>query len=157
MVVTTVARAPVHDVPAHVVEALLGMLGTKRVTTAVCRSVVERDEVHHMIYVVLAVILVVLVLGGVLMRRKALKRGFSYVPDTQALGNKVYRGGEIPNVPVATPEFETEQISHNEFVSDVSDDLLDPRNPGHAEWLKEHPAMESGSESVAEHPEENPS
>jgi hypothetical protein len=41
-------------------------------------------------------------------------------------------------------------------VSDVSDDLLDPRNPQHAEWVKEHPGMETDDEWLAEHPEDNP-
>lgn len=110
-----------------------------------------------MIYVILLIVLVVLILGGVLIRRKTLKRGFSYVPDPNALGNKVYRAGEIPNVTVATPEFQTEEIAHDEFAGDVSDDLLDPRNPGHAEWVKQRPDMESDAEWMAEHPDEGSS
>jgi hypothetical protein len=110
-----------------------------------------------MIYVVLLIILVVIVGGGVLFRRKATKRGFSYAPDANALGGSMFAEGEIPKVTVATPEFQTEEIAHDEFVSDVSDDLLDPRNPRHAQWLKEHPGMESKAEWVAEHPEDTPS
>lgn len=110
-----------------------------------------------MIYVILVIVLVVLILGGVLARRKTEKRGFSYVPDPQALGNQVYNPREIPNVTVATPELKTEEIAHDEFVSDASDDLLDPRNPRHAAWVKEHPEMESDVEWVADHPEDSPS
>jgi hypothetical protein len=110
-----------------------------------------------MIYVVLLIILVLIIGGGVLFRRKAAKRGFSYAPDPNALGGSMYAAGEIPKVTVATPEFQTEEITHDEFVADASDDLLDPRNPRHAEWVKEHPGMESDTEWVAEHPEDNPS
>jgi hypothetical protein len=110
-----------------------------------------------MAFVVLLIVLVILVLGGVLIRRKTHKRGFSYVPDPRALGNKTYQAGEIPNVTVATPEFQTEEIVRKEFMGDVSDDLMDPRNPGHAEWVKERPDVESDAEWQADHPGENPS
>ncbi|HUZ42235.1 MAG TPA: hypothetical protein VMU68_12705 [Acidimicrobiales bacterium] len=105
-----------------------------------------------MTFVVLLIVLVILIVGGVLIRRKSRKRGFSYVPDPSALGNKNYQPGEIPNVTVSTPEFETEEIAQDEFVSDVSDDLMDPRNPGHAEWVKNRPDVESDSEWEADHP-----
>jgi hypothetical protein len=110
-----------------------------------------------MIYVILIIVLVVLLAGGVFMRRRATKRGFSYVPDPSALGSQVYSPGEIPKLAVATPEFKTEGIVHDEFKGDVSDDLLDPGNPGHAAWVKDHPEMESDAEWVAEHPEDTPS
>jgi hypothetical protein len=67
-----------------------------------------------------------------------------------------FRVGEIPQVAVPTSEVATESMAHDEFVSDVSDDLLDPRNPQHAEWVKEHPGMETDDEWLAEHPEDNP-
>jgi hypothetical protein len=110
-----------------------------------------------MAFVVLLIVLVILIVGGVLIRRKTRKRGFSYVPDPSVLGNKTYQSGEIPNVTVATPEFKTEEIARKEFVSDVSDDLMDPRNPGHAEWVKERPDVESDAEWEADHPRETPS
>ena len=117
-----------------------------------------------MIYVIVVIVLVVLFIGAVLIRRKSDKRGISYAPDPniqpgdgyQALG--VRPGpGTLPEVAIATPEVKTEEIAHDEFVADVSDDLLDPNNPHHAEWLKEHPGMESDTEWVAEHPEDDPS
>jgi hypothetical protein len=105
-----------------------------------------------MAFVVLLIVLVILIIGGVLIRRKSRKRGFSYVPDPSALGNKTYPFGEIPNVTVSTPEFKTEEIAHDEFVGDVSDDLMDPRNPGHAEWIKNRPDVETDAEWEADHP-----
>ena len=106
-----------------------------------------------MAFVVLLIVLVVLVVGGALIRRKARNRGFSYVPDPSALGNKSYQPGEIPTEAVATPEFQTEEIAHKEFAGDVTDDLMDPRNPGHAEWVKGRPDVETDAEWEADHPE----
>jgi hypothetical protein len=110
-----------------------------------------------MAFVVLLIVLVILIAGGMLIRRKSRKRGFSYVPDPSALGNKTYQAGEIPNITVATPEFQTEEIAQREFASDVADDLMDPRNPGHAEWVKNRPDVETDAEWQADHPEETPS
>jgi hypothetical protein len=111
-----------------------------------------------MAFVIIAVILIVLIIGGLMIRRNRSKRPVSYVPDPSALcGSQVYNVGEVPRVTVATPEFGTEEIANKEFVSDVSDDLLDPRNPHHAEWVKGRPDMETDAEWVAEHPEDNPS
>jgi hypothetical protein len=117
----------------------------------------RRDEVHHMVYVILVIVVVVLFVIFFLARRKAVKRGFSYAPDSDSLGNKVYNPREIPKVAIPTPEFKTEEISHDEFQGDVSDDLLDPNNPKHAEWMKDHPEMEPDAEWVKEHPEDTPS
>ena len=110
-----------------------------------------------MVYVILAIVVVVVIGVYVLSRRKAATRGYSYVPDTDELGNKVFNPREIPNVTLATPEFKTEEIAHDEFKGDVSDDLLDPSNPHHATWVKEHPEMETDAEWVQEHLEDTPS
>jgi hypothetical protein len=110
-----------------------------------------------MVYVIVAVVVVVLVAAFYLARRKATQRGFSYAPDPEALGNKVYNPREVPKVTIATPEFKTEEIARDEFRGDTSDDLLDPHNPHHAEWVKEHPEMESDTEWVDDHPEGSPS
>lgn len=110
-----------------------------------------------MVYVILAIVVVVVVAMYFLARRRTAKRGFSYVPDADALGNAVYGHGAIPRVTVPTNEFKTEEIAHDEFKGDVSDDLLDPNNPQHAAWVKEHPEMESDTEWVQDHPEDNPS
>ena len=110
-----------------------------------------------MVYVILPIILVLLFAGGVLVRRKSATRGFSYAPDADSLGSQVYNPGAIPKATVPTPEFKTEEIAHDEFAGDVSDDLLDPRNPNHAGWVHERPEMESDAEWVSDHPEDEPS
>jgi hypothetical protein len=109
-----------------------------------------------MVYVIVVIALVVLIFGGAFLRRKSAKRGFSYVPDPETLDTPVFGSAAIPKVTIPTAEFKTEEISHDEFKSDVADDLLDPRNPKHAAWVKEHPEMESDAEWVKEHPEDNP-
>lgn len=110
-----------------------------------------------MVYVILLIVLVVLIVAGILLNRKTAKRGYGYVPDSTQLGNQVFNSREIPVVSVPTPEFKTEEITHDEFRGDVSDDLLDPKNPNHVQWVHEHPEMESDSEWVKDHPEDNPS
>ena len=115
-----------------------------------------------MIYVFVAVVVVLIVVGAVVTRRKTNARGFNYAPDPElrsgAGGQVGVRPGPgaVPMVPIPTPEYETEAIVHDEFVSDASDDLLNPHNPGHAEWVKQHPDMETDAEWLAEHPEDNP-
>jgi hypothetical protein len=117
-----------------------------------------------MIYVIVVVVLVVLFVGAVLIRRKSDKRGISYAPDPTIQPGEAFQAmgvrpgpGALPEVAIPTSEVKTEEITHDEFVSDVSDDLLDPNNPRHAQWLKDHPAMETDDEWLAEHPEDNPS
>jgi hypothetical protein len=116
-----------------------------------------------MIYVILVIVLVVLLLGAVLARRRGSNRGVTYAPDLSApiqgfgAGTPAGGPGPLPQVAISMPEVRTEQIAHDEFVSDTSDDLLDPKNPLHAEWLKQHPGMETDEEWVAEHPEDKPS
>src|SRR5665213_4085446 len=117
-----------------------------------------------MIYVIVVIARVVLFIGAVLIRRKSDKRGISYAPDPNIRPGEGFQGvgvrpgpGAVPKVAIPTPEVKTEEISHDEFVADVSDDLLDPNNPRHAQWVKSHPEMETDDEWVAEHPEDNPS
>ena len=115
-----------------------------------------------MIYVFVVIVVVVVVLGAVVVRRKTNEPWLQLRPDPDlrsGLGGRsafAAGPGPVPEVPIPTPEYETEAIVHDEFVSDVSDDLLDPRNPHHAEWVKQHPEMETDAEWVAEHPEDNP-
>jgi len=115
-----------------------------------------------MIYVIGVIVLALVILGAIVIRRKPDNRGVSYAPDPELRpggGRQVGvrpGPGAIPEVPIPTPELKTEGIAHTEFDSDVSDDLLDPHNPRHAEWLKDHPDMETDDEWVAEHPEDNP-
>jgi len=114
-----------------------------------------------MIYVIVVVVLVVLILGAVLVRRRGTARGVTYAPDLGTVEQYTSGGpigpGPLPQVAIPTSEVRTEEIAHDTFASDEADDLLDPRNPGHAQWLKEHPEMQSEEEWAAQHPEENPS
>jgi hypothetical protein len=114
-----------------------------------------------MIYVIVVVVLVVLIGGAVLVRRRGAGRGVTYAPELGAVEHYTSGGpvgpGPLPQVAIPTSEVRTEEIAHDAFVSDVADDLLDPRNPGHAQWLKEHPEMQSEEERAAEHPEDDPS
>jgi hypothetical protein len=117
-----------------------------------------------MIYAIVVIVLVVLFIGAVLIRRKSDSRGINYAPDPNLQPGDGYQGGGVrpgpgvlPEVGIPTPELETEEISHDEFAADVSDDLLDPNNPHHAQWVKDHPGMGSDAEWVAEHPEDKPS
>jgi len=112
--------------------------------------------------IALIVVVAVVIVGAVLVRLSKSKRAVSYAPDPNlrpGTGGGQYGSrigpGAIPQVAVPTPEFETEVIVHREFTSDVADDLLDPRNPHHAEWVKEHPEMETNEEWLKEHPEDN--
>jgi hypothetical protein len=116
-----------------------------------------------MVFVIIAIVLAIVIIGAVLIRRKNDQRGVSYAPDLSSRPIRLASGGApagpgvLPQVAIPTPEVTTEQKAHDEFVSDVSDDLLDPRNPHHVEWVKEHPAMESDDEWVADRPEDTPS
>jgi hypothetical protein len=114
------------------------------------------------IYVFIAIVVVLIVVGAFVMRRKTNQRGFNYAPDPNlrsGIGGQVGvrpGPGAVPQIAVPTPEYETEAIVHDEFAGDASDDLLNPHNPGHAEWVKDHPDMETDAEWLAEHPEDNP-
>jgi hypothetical protein len=116
-----------------------------------------------LIYAFVGILVVALVVGAVIMRRKSDKRGVSYAPDPNIKPGDGYQGigvrpgpGTVPEVAIPTPEMASEEIVHADFVSDVADDLLEPTNPRHAQWVKEHPEMESDAEWVADHPEDNP-
>jgi hypothetical protein len=116
-----------------------------------------------MVLAVVLIVLAILIIGGVLIRRKSHQRGVSYAPDLSAPPIRFSNAGApsgpgvLPQVAIPTEEVATESIAHDEYASDVSDDLLDPSNPHHAEWVKEHPAMETDAEWVTEHPEDTPS
>jgi cell division septation protein DedD len=120
--------------------------------------------VGPIIYVVVGVVVLAVLVGAVTMRRKSNKRAVSYAPDPNIKPGEGYQGfgvrpgpGTVPEVAIPTPEEASQEIAHNDFASDVADDLLDPANPRHAQWVKEHPEMGSDAEWVAEHPEDNPS
>jgi len=116
-----------------------------------------------MVLAVVLIVLAILIIGAVVIRRKSAQRGVSYVPDLSAPPIRFSSAGApsgpgvLPQVAIPTEEVATESIAHEEYASDVSDDLLDPSNPRHAEWVKERPAMETDAEWVKEHPEDTPS
>ena len=115
-------------------------------------------------YLIALIVVAVVIFAAWLVRRSNNKRGVTYAPDPNiqpGIGGGGLFGarpgpGSISQVAIPTPEFKTEEITHDESSSDVSDDLLDPRNPNHSAWVKEHPEMETNSEWAAEHPEDNP-
>src|ERR1039457_2956236 len=74
----------------------LGMLMVERTVAFSGGLHDERDEVHHMVYVILVIVVVVLFVIFFLARRKAVKRGFSYAPDSDSLGNKVSTLARFP-------------------------------------------------------------
>jgi hypothetical protein len=121
------------------------------------------NEVDLMIYVTAGIVVAVIIIGAVLIRRKSNDRGVTYAPEVGSAPIQRFSSGApagpgvLPQVAIPTNEVRTEGIAHDEFVADVSDDLLDPNNPHHAEWVKSHPEMETDTEWVAEHPEDNPS
>ncbi len=100
-----------------------------------------------------ALIIVIFLGGALLMRKRRSQRHYDYAPKPQPSNSNIVNFNQIQVEPVATPGFATEDIIQRETHSDVADDLLDPRNPGHAEWVKHHPAMESDEEWLADHPE----
>jgi hypothetical protein len=108
-------------------------------------------------YVILVIVVVVLlVLGAVMVRRRGPKRGLTYAPSPTALQEKLMNLTEVPVVPIFSPEATTEQIAGREFKGDTTDDLLDPHNPHHAEWVHQHPLEESDEEYLIDHPEDTP-
>jgi hypothetical protein len=116
-----------------------------------------------MVFVIVLIVLAIVLVGAVFMRRKTDKRGVSYVPDLRASAVRRSSSGApsgpgvLPHVAIPTAEVATEAKAHDEYASDVADDLLDPGNPRHAEWVKERAEMATDAESVADHPEDTPS
>ena len=49
-------------------------------------------------------------------------------------------GRDVEDISTVTTRDEdlSEEMNALDSVGDVVDDLLDPRNPGHAQWLKDH-------------------
>lgn len=105
-------------------------------------------------YVILiVVVLVIVILAATLTRRRGAVRGVTYgaSPDNQLVSRR-----DVSPTPVLSPEATTQDIVHREFVADTTDDLLDPHNPHHAQWVREHPDVETDEEYLAEHPEDAP-
>ncbi len=61
--------------------------------------------------------------------------------DEFAPGVATFGSGRVVDdlsVRETTDEDLSEEINARDSVGDVTDDLLDPRNPRHAQWLKDH-------------------
>lgn len=110
------------------------------------------------IYVV--IVGVVVVVGGFAAWRKVHPPEFDYVPNETTFEDPpmgaISMKGRLPWESVASPNEETAEIEAKESTYDASEDLLDPRNPHHAEWAKSHPEMQTDEEWKADHPEEPP-
>jgi hypothetical protein len=108
-------------------------------------------------YVILiVVVLVIVIVAATLTRRRGSTRAVTYAPSSQALGEKLASLKEVSPEPILSPEASTQEIVNREFIADTADDLLDPHNPHHAQWVREHPDVESDEEYLAEHPEDAP-
>jgi hypothetical protein len=105
-------------------------------------------------YVILiVVVLAVVIIAATVTRRRGSARAVTYgsSPDTQLVSRR-----DVSPTPVLTPEATTQDIVNREFVADTADDLLDPHNPQHAQWVREHPDVETDEEYLEEHPEDTP-
>jgi hypothetical protein len=99
--------------------------------------------------ILIVVVLVIVVIAALFTRRRGSARGVNYAPE-------IVSPRQVAITPVLTPEATTEEIVNREFVADTTDDLLDPHNPHHAQWVSEHPDVETDEEYLAEHPEDAP-
>jgi hypothetical protein len=103
-------------------------------------------------YVILiVVVLAVVIIAATVTRRRGSARGVTYATSIEAVDDKMVI---VRGAPVLSPEGSTEEIVHREFVADTADDLLDPHNPHHAQWVRDHPDVESDDEYLADHPED---
>jgi hypothetical protein len=101
-------------------------------------------------YVILIVIaLALVIIGAFVTRHRGSARGVNYAPE-------IVSPRQIAITPVLSPEASTQAIVDREFVADTADDLLDPHNPHHAQWIGEHPDVETDEEYLAQHPEDTP-
>jgi hypothetical protein len=106
-----------------------------------------------MTYLIVLVVIVILVCGALLMRKRGSQRHFDYAPTPQPSTSNIVNVNQIEVEPIATPGFATEDIIQRETKIDATDDLLDPHNPGHAQWVKDRPDMETDEEWAADQPE----
>lgn len=106
--------------------------------------------------VVIVVVLVIVIVGAMFTRRRGSVRPLTYAPSLESLDESLASLREVAPKPVLSPEASTQEIVNREFVADTADDLLDPHNPQHAQWVREHPDVETDEEYLAEHPEDAP-
>jgi len=108
-------------------------------------------------YVVLIVVaLAIVIIAAIFTRRRGTARAFAYAPSPESLDEKLVSLREVAVTPVLSPEASTQEIVNREFVADSADDLMDPHNPRHAQWVRDHPDVETDEEYLAEHPEDAP-
>jgi hypothetical protein len=109
------------------------------------------------VYVILiVVVLAIVIIAATITRRRGAVRALSYAPSPELLDEKLTSLSEVSVKPVLSPEASTQDIANREFVADTADDLMDPNNPQHAQWVRDHPYAESDEEYLAEHPEDAP-
>ena len=104
------------------------------------------------IYVVALIVAAVIIIGAVVLRRQGSQQRFTYAPALDVLEEKLVNLNQVNVVPIASPMEATEALVERETVNDVSDDLLDPRNPDHAQFVRQHPDLETDEEWIADHP-----
>lgn len=109
-----------------------------------------------MIYAIALTVAGVIIIGAIALRRQGSKRRFSFAPDPALFYEPMVNLGQVKLVPIPSPEEATEEIVQRETVEDTSDDLLDPRNPNHAQFVHDHPGLESDEEWIADHPRDAP-
>jgi hypothetical protein len=97
--------------------------------------------------ILIVVVLAIVIIAALVTRRRGTARGVSYAPE-------VVSPRQVAITPTLSPEATTQEIVNREFVADVADDLLDPHNPRHAQWVAEHPDVETDEEYLAGHPED---
>jgi hypothetical protein len=106
--------------------------------------------------ILVVVVLAIVIIAATLTRRRGSARPLTYAPSLESLGEKLMSLHEVSPKPVLSPEASTQEIVNREFVADTADDLLDPHNPRHAQWVRDHPGVETDEEYLAEHPEDAP-
>jgi hypothetical protein len=99
--------------------------------------------------ILIVVVLAIVIIAALVTRRRGSTRGVSYAPE-------VVSPRQVTITPTLSPEATTQEIVNREFVADTADDLLDPHNPHHAQWVAEHPDVETDEEYLTEHPEDAP-
>lgn len=108
-------------------------------------------------YVILiVVVLAIVIIAAVFTRHRGSERALTYAPSPESLDQKLVNLSEVTVKPVLSPEASTQDIVHRDFVADSADDLLDPHNPQHAQWVRDHPYLETDEEYIADHPEDTP-
>ena len=102
-----------------------------------------------MVAIILGLVAVVAVLA-IAMQLVARKRRVDFVPSSAAMNDPDTNSLRVDMEPIATPDEQTVEILDREQAYDATDDLLDPKNPHHNQWIHEHPGLESDSERAAD-------